>query len=114
MPSCGEPARDPDRLRSSLAATLVPPLAIVCGGDCKPSGIGGGGGKLSRPVERLRLRVGVLAFEAFGVPPPLPDEGGAGGGCEGRDFDRDGVPGAYRLSCEFWFKPEPYSEGLPY
>jgi len=57
------------------------------------SGTGGGGGKASRLVDILLPRVGVLAFEAVGVPPPLPFDGGAGGGCEGRGLFRDGVPG---------------------
>lgn len=38
----------------------------------------------------LRPRVGVLALDAFGV---LPLDGGAGGGCDGLGFVRDGVPG---------------------
>lgn len=57
-------------------------------------GTGGGGGSASRDCK-FRLRVGVLAFDAFGVLPVL---GGAGGGCDGRDFPFDGVPGAYGLS----------------
>lgn len=57
------------------------------------SGTGGGGGSASRLVDILRPRVGVFAFDAVGVPPPLPFEGGAGGGCEGRGLVRDGVPG---------------------
>lgn len=40
------------------------------------NGTGGGGGKASLD-EILLLRVGVLAFDAFGV---LPVDGGAGGG----------------------------------
>uniref|UniRef100_A0A8D8N5Z2 (northern house mosquito) hypothetical protein n=1 Tax=Culex pipiens TaxID=7175 RepID=A0A8D8N5Z2_CULPI len=100
-PSWGDPDRELLRLIRSLAAT--PPFGR-CGGDCMPSGMGGGGGRLSRPVDILRPRVGVLAFDAFGVPPPLPVEGGAGGGCDGRDFDRDGVPGAYRLSWDIWLE----------
>lgn len=91
-PSWGEPALELARFRS-LAATFAPPLGM-CGGDWSPSGIGGGGGRLSLPVDILRPRVGVLAFDTLGVPPPLPVDGGAGGGCDGRDFDREGVPGA--------------------
>lgn len=63
-----------------------------------PSGTGGGGGSVSLPVDMLRPRVGVLALEAVGVP-PLPPDGGAGGGCEGRGPLRDGLA-AYRLSEE--------------
>lgn len=97
---CGEPALEVLWLRAnSLAATLLPLSGGGGGGDCAmPIGIGGGGGNVSRPVDMLRPRVGVLAFDVFGVPPPLPLLGGSGGGCVGRGLPRDGVPGAYRLS----------------
>lgn len=43
----------------------------------------------------LLLLVGVLAFDALGVPLPLPELGGAGGGCDGLNFPPlEGVPGA--------------------
>lgn len=92
-PNWGEPALELLRL-ISLLATIVPPLGMPPGGDWRPSGIGGGGGRLSLPVDILRPRVGVLALDTLGVPLPLPVDGGAGGGCDGRDFDREGVPGA--------------------
>lgn len=95
-PSCGDPARDVLWLRSRSLAATAPPFSGCCGGggdDIIPSGTGGGGGKASRPVDMLRPRVGVFAFDAFGVAPPLPELGGAGGGCDGLGFVRDGVPG---------------------
>lgn len=51
------------------------------GGDMTASGGGGGGGSVSRPVDILRPRVGVLL--ADGVELLL---GGAGGGWDGRIF----------------------------
>lgn len=56
-----------------------------------PSGTGGGGGSVSLPVDMLLPRVGVLALEVVGVP-PLPPDGGAGGGCVGRGPFLVGVP----------------------
>lgn len=72
--SCGEPDRDVLWLRAKiLAATDALPLVIacMCGGDvCIFSiGTGGGGGNASRPCWIFRLRVGVFAFDAFGVLP---------------------------------------------
>lgn len=87
--NCGEPDRDVLCVRPIILAATIPPF-IGCGGDIMPSGTGGGGGNASRPVDILRPRVGVLAFDAFGV---LPLDGGAGGGCDGLGFVRDGVPG---------------------
>jgi len=87
--NCGDPDRDVLCVRPIIFAATMPPF-IGCGGDMMPSGTGGGGGKASRPVDMLRPRVGVFAFDAFGV---LPLDGGAGGGCDGRGFVRDGVPG---------------------
>lgn len=94
-PSCGDPARDVLWLRARSLAATAPPFNGCCGGggDIIPSGTGGGGGRASRPVDILRPRVGVFAFDAFGVAPPLPELGGAGGGCDGLGFVRDGVPG---------------------
>lgn len=92
--SCGEPARDVLLVRPSSLAAMWPLVApfIPDNGDTT-SGTGGGGGRPSRLVDMLRPRVGVFAFDAVGVPPPLPFDGGAGGGCEGRGLLRDGVPG---------------------